>query len=102
MVFRLSWPDVSLIAESSDFTFSARVHPGSRENRIEVSGDLVRIRVTVPPADGKANEAVIRLLADKLSVSKKSLTILSGAGSKNKIIRVADMNKMKFYELLLK
>ncbi|MEQ8605064.1 MAG: DUF167 family protein [Marivibrio sp.] len=47
------------------------------------------VRVTAPPADGAANAAVLKLLAKALSLRKTSLTLISGAASRHKVVHVA-------------
>ncbi|WP_439579459.1 DUF167 domain-containing protein [Elioraea sp.] len=49
---------------------------------------LLRLAVTEPPDQGRANDAVLRLLADRLGVAPSACTLLRGAGSREKLIRV--------------
>jgi uncharacterized protein (TIGR00251 family) len=49
-------------------------------------GDVLRARVAAPPADGKANDALLRLLAKRLGVAPSKLTLVSGAQSRTKHI----------------
>ncbi|MBO9572943.1 MAG: DUF167 domain-containing protein [Chitinophagaceae bacterium] len=72
---------------------NVRVTPRASSNRIQVieqpdGTQLIRVYVTVPPEDGKANDAVIKLLAKELDIAQSSLTILSGHTSRNKKIRM--------------
>lgn len=74
-------------------TLSVRVTPKASANRIkpEQRADgslLLRVYVTVVPEDGKANKAVIALLAKELGIAKSRLTITHGLADKNKIIRI--------------
>ena len=84
---------------------SIKVVPGS--SRDEVAGWLgeeLKIRVSAPPEDGKANKAVISLLAAALEVPEKHITIVSGHGSSRKTIEVGQlelsdmMARLKRYE----
>lgn len=52
-------------------------------------GDRLRVSVSAPPVDGKANEAVIRTLAGALGVSRGAVTILRGETGKRKTVRIA-------------
>ncbi len=74
----------------------AKIIPKSSRNEIvrEESG-LVKIKVTSPPVDGKANKAVIDLLSKQLKVSKKDIHIISGEKSRNKKIRVYGITTLK-------
>jgi uncharacterized protein len=49
----------------------------------------VTAQVTAPPADGSANEALLRLLARSWQLPRRDLAIVAGAASRNKIVRVA-------------
>lgn len=65
-----------------------RVTPGAGRDAVTIADEVVHLRVTVPPADGAANEAVIKLLAAALGIAKSRLTLLRGAASRNKLIGV--------------
>jgi len=71
-------------------TFAIRVQPRARKNAITGElGDALKLSLTAPPVDGRANEACIEFLADLLDVPRSSVTIASGDTSRNKVIRVA-------------
>jgi uncharacterized protein (TIGR00251 family) len=66
-----------------------RVQP--RAKRTEVAGEragAVVIRVTAPPVEGKANEAVCKLIAERVGVPKSAVRVVRGEGSRDKRIRV--------------
>ena len=67
-----------------------RVQPRASRNEIgELSEDgVLRVRVTAPPTDGKANEAVVKLLAKHIGIAPSALTITRGGTSRNKVIEV--------------
>lgn len=74
-------------------TFVVRVHPRAKKNAVagEV-GDALKISLTTPPVEGRANEACIEFLAKLLKVPRSSVTIASGQTSRNKVIRVAGVS----------
>jgi uncharacterized protein len=74
-------------------TFAVKVHPRAKKNAItgEV-GDALKLALTAPPVDGKANEACIDFFAKVLKVSRSSVTIAAGHASRNKVIRVAGLS----------
>jgi uncharacterized protein (TIGR00251 family) len=75
-------------------TFSVKVHPRARKNAITgVVGDALKLALTAPPVEGRANQAVIEFFADLFEIPQSSVTIASGATSRNKIIRVAGLTK---------
>lgn len=63
--------------------------PGARRDAVAIEGDAVQLRVTAPPADGAANEAVLRLLAAALDRPRRDLTLLRGANARIKLIGIA-------------
>jgi uncharacterized protein (TIGR00251 family) len=70
-------------------TFSVKVHTGARKNEITGEiGDALKIAITAPPAEGRANSSCIDLLAEFLKVPRSSITIAAGQTSRNKVIRV--------------
>ncbi len=77
-------------------TFAVKVHPRARRNAItgELDGAL-KLSLTAPPLDGKANEACIEFFANLLKVPRSSVTIASGQSSRNKVIRVAGLTAEK-------
>ena len=54
-----------------------------------VRGDELKVRVAAPPMDGAANEALVRLLADRIGVAPSSVTIRGGTGSRSKTVVVS-------------
>jgi uncharacterized protein len=66
-----------------------RVQPRSRKNEIagERAGALL-VRVTAPPVDGKANEAVRRLIAKRLRVPARRVSIVRGESARHKLLEV--------------
>jgi uncharacterized protein (TIGR00251 family) len=74
-------------------TFAVKVHPRAKKNAItgEV-GDALKLSLTAPPVDGKANDACIDFFAKLLKVPRSSVTIAAGQTSRNKVIRVAGLS----------
>ena len=71
-------------------SFAIKVHPRARKNAItgELGGAL-KLSLTAPPVEGRANEACIEFLANLLKVPRSSVTIASGQSSRRKVIRVS-------------
>ena len=74
-------------------TFAVKVHPRAKKNAItgEV-GDALKLALTAPPVDGKANDACINFFAKLLNVPRSSVTIAAGQTSRNKVIRVMGLS----------
>ena len=72
----------------------------SREVIVGREGDVYRVKVTVPPVEGKANEALISLLAKRLGRPKGEIVIKAGKNSRSKVVRVQGLTKKDVTELL--
>jgi uncharacterized protein len=78
-----------------------RLKPASsREKIVSVGAEEVCLAVTAAPVEGKANEAMIRLLARELDTPKSSIRILRGATSRSKLVEIAAMTKENVVEKL--
>jgi hypothetical protein len=74
-------------------TFAVKVHPRAKKNAVTGElGDELKVSLTTPPVDGRANEACIEFFAKLLNVPRSSVTIASGHSSRNKIIRVVGLS----------
>jgi uncharacterized protein (TIGR00251 family) len=70
--------------------FTVKVHPRARKNAITgVVGDALKVAITAPPVEGKANQACVEFFAELLNVPRGSVTIVGGQTSRTKLIRVA-------------
>lgn len=72
---------------------SVRVIPRSSKNEITWEGDTLKVRLTAPPVDGAANEALLKLLAERLDVPKRSLQIVQGATGRQKVLEIEALTK---------
>jgi uncharacterized protein len=78
-----------------------RVSPGARRPGIGGRhGDAWKVRVAVPPEDGRANEAVLRLLAETLDVPRARLALVSGHSSRDKIVVLDGLEQAQTERLL--
>ena len=81
--------------------FALRVQPRSSRNAIAgVVGDAVKLAITAPPVDGKANQAVIEFFAKLFRVPKSSIAIVSGETGRNKVIAVRGIGAEQVREKL--
>ena len=74
-------------------TFAVKVHPRAKKNAItgEV-GEALKVSLTAPPIEGRANDACVEFFAKILNVPRSSVTIAAGQNSRNKMIRVAGLS----------
>ena len=78
-----------------------KVHARARRNELlGFQGDILRVKVTAPPVEGKANAAVVELLAAYLRVPKSSIRIVSGEHAPLKLIEVAGLDSAAVAERL--
>ena len=74
---------------SSGVRIRLRVQPrASRTEVAGVHGDALRVRVGAPPVDGAANEAVVRLIAERLDVPLSAVRLVQGATGRTKVVTV--------------
>ena len=70
---------------------SVRVIPRSSKNSITWEEGVLKVRLTAPPVDGAANEALIALLAQRLGLPKRDIAIVQGATGRQKTIEIMGM-----------
>ena len=90
------------ITDSSDgCVLSVRVHPGAKRNAINgVHDGALKISLTTPPTDGRANEALIAFLAEKLRLPKARVALVSGQTNRSKVLRITGLNAEEVRALL--
>ena len=82
-------------------TFAVKIHPRAKKNAITgEGGDALKLAVTAPPVDGKANATCIEFFANLLKVPRSSVTIAAGQTSRNKVIRVAGLSAKELHKRL--
>jgi uncharacterized protein (TIGR00251 family) len=75
-------------------TFAVKVQPRAKKNAIIGEfGDALKLALTAPPIEGRANEACIEFFANLLDVPRSSITIASGETSRRKVIRIAGLSE---------
>jgi uncharacterized protein len=71
-------------------SFAVKVHPRAHRNAITGAvGDALKVALTAPPVEGKANQAVVEFFADFFEIPRSSVTITSGETSRNKVVRIS-------------
>ncbi|MGH7581514.1 MAG: DUF167 domain-containing protein [Gemmatimonadales bacterium] len=79
-----------------------RVQPrASREEIVGVAGDAIRIRLTAPPVDGAANEALVRFLSGRLQVSRSAVELVAGQTGRSKVVEVTGVSQREAAERLI-
>ena len=92
MKSRKSPPRVEVPLEAA--TLSVRIQPRASKNEItRMENGGLKIRLIAPPVDGAANDALVRFLADTLSVPRSRVEIISGKTSRDKIVKISGVSK---------
>lgn len=85
---------MSAKGDSGGIRIRVKVIPRARTNQISgfMEDGSLKVRLTAPPVDGKANQALIDLLADTLDLPKSNISILSGSHSRNKTVGIVGIS----------
>lgn len=80
--------------------FSVRLQPRASRNEIAgLQGVSLKVRVTAPPVDGMANQALIDFLSESLGVARRNVSIVSGFSSRTKVVEVRDVDLERIQQL---
>jgi hypothetical protein len=79
-----------------DLIIKIKVEPrSSKAGIIGPYGDALKVKLTSPPVEGKANKELVAVLAQELKINKKDIEIVSGQSSKNKVVRITGISTIK-------
>lgn len=82
-------------------TLPVRVHPGARRSGIAgVHDGALKVSLTTPPTDGRANHALVAFLAEILHIPRARITLLTGAASRSKTLRIAGLSAIELRSTL--
>lgn len=76
-----------------------RISPNAKKNEIIKDGDIIKVKITALPIDGKANKALVEFFAKNFKIPKTSIEILKGETSKDKTILFKTMDEDKVNNL---
>jgi uncharacterized protein (TIGR00251 family) len=92
---------IPLHESARGISFAVKVQPRARKNAIMgVVGDALKLALTAPPIEGRANQAVIEFFVELFEIPRVSVTIASGATNRNKVVRITGMTKQAVAERL--
>ncbi len=92
---------VPITESASGASFAVKVHPRAKRDAItgEV-GDALKVSLTAPPVEGRANQACIDFFAKLLNVPRSSVTIAAGESGRRKVMRVFGLTAAQLREKL--
>ena len=86
--------------ENGRVRLSVRVQPRASANGIAgIHGNSLKVRLTAPPVEGAANEALVNFLADTFAVPRRAIKILAGESSRSKIVEIEGVTERDVYRL---
>ena len=78
------------VAADGRITLTLHIQPGAKKTETAgLHGDALKIRLAAPPVDGKANEALVRFIAEALNLPKSAVNLKSGQTSRRKVLEVS-------------
>ena len=84
----MSW----LRGDGNGVVLTLHVQPGAKRSDIAgLHGEALKIRLAAPPVDGKANEALIAFIAERLGIPKSRVELVAGPASRAKRVRVSGL-----------
>ena len=82
-------------------TFAVRVQPRAARTAITgMMGEVVKLSLSAPPVDGRANVAVVEFLSEVFSVPRSAVQVVTGERSRNKVIRIAGRTAAELQQML--
>jgi uncharacterized protein (TIGR00251 family) len=80
--------------QSQTTTLSVRVIPRAKRNAVtKIKDGSIKVYVTAPPEDGRANEAVVEAIAEWLGVKRRQIQIVTGTTSRHKVVRLTGVSQ---------
>jgi uncharacterized protein (TIGR00251 family) len=75
--------------EGGGIVLTLHVQPGAKRSEVSgLHGDALKIRLAAPPIEGRANEALVRFIAERFAVPLRNVELLRGAQSRHKMVKV--------------
>ncbi len=77
-------------SESGAIILTIHAQPGAKRSEVAgLHGDALKVRLAAPPVEGKANEALLRFIAERFAVPVRNVELLRGAQSRHKMVKVS-------------
>jgi uncharacterized protein len=94
-------PSLRVQATATGVRVSVRVQPRASSNELAgLYGDALKVRLTAPPVDGAANEALVELLAGTFGIPVRAVTIVAGGSSRTKVVELQGVSEDRIRRLV--
>jgi uncharacterized protein (TIGR00251 family) len=94
-------PNNSAKMQGTEVTLKVRLQPRASRDGIDgLYGDALKVKVTAPPVEGRANKAVKKLLAEKLGIAPSQVEIIAGERSREKLLRISGISRAEMEKAL--
>jgi hypothetical protein len=88
------------LAADGRITLTLHIQPGAKKTEVAgLHGEALKIRLAAPPVDGKANEALIKFVAETLRLPKSAVSLKSGQSSRHKVLEIVGTTPAAVAEL---
>ena len=78
------------VASDGRITLTLHIQPGAKKTEFAgLHGDALKIRLAAPPVDGKANDALVKFMANTLGLARSAVSLKSGQTSRRKVLEVS-------------
>lgn len=82
-------PDWYRPGRDGKLTLTLHIQPGAKRSEVAgIHGEALKIRLAAPPVDGKANDALLRFIAERLELPRAAVVLKSGQSSRHKVVEV--------------
>lgn len=89
------------VAADGRITLTLHIQPGAKKTEFAgLHGDALKIRLAAPPVDGKANEALIKFVAETLKLPKSAVNLKSGQTSRRKVLEISGSSREVLADLI--
>ena len=87
--------------QGTEVTLKVHLQPRASRDGIDgLYGDALKVKVTAPPVEGRANKAVKKLLAEKLGIAPSQVEIIAGERSREKLLRISGISRAEMEKAL--
>lgn len=92
---------IDVFLKGSEACFRVRVQPRSSQNRVAgLLGSSLKVQLTSPPLDGRANKQLVEFLSDALGIPQRSIRLVAGQRSREKTVGVRGFSTEDLLSLL--